>query len=474
VWRAQAIHDVGSVREINGDFDTIEKKIATVLFITTQDVNKKQLADISEAANKYRIALKKLLKDWDHLESGNEIRQRVGDIILEKSKAVSEAGIGHTSNIADSTMNNLSMAITVMIIGLLIALVLGIIIAVLTTNGIVRPVRKTVGVLKNMARGDITQRLEMDAKDEIGSISRAVDLLSKNLNDMIGQIRSSAQQLMAATEEVSSTSGQIADGAGQQSSSFEELSSSVQLNAEHIRGANQIAQNVAHDAQKAGQAMENNIEAMKEIEKGSQQMVEAVDLITDIADQTNLLALNAAIEAARAGDHGKGFAVVADEVRKLAERSATSAKEIQNLIKSNLQQIGQGVVISQEAGAMVLGITESIKKIADQLQSVANATQEQAAAMEQNTSITESNATSSAQLAASAEEMSSQAQALHNLVAQFKTLNTDGAPLPPVSGVKKIILGQSRPQAPVKHMVKPVKRVNSGHKDSGEEPLRIA
>ena len=163
------------------------------------------------------------------------------------------------------------------------------------------------------------------------------------------------------------------------------------------------------------------MDAISGIEKGSKQMADAVDLITDIADQTNLLALNAAIEAARAGEHGKGFAVVADEVRQLAERSATTAKEIQNLIKENLKQVEGGVRISREAGSKTKDILANVKKIADQLSSVANSTQEQAAAMEQNTSITESNASASEQLAASAEEMSAQAEALKNMVAVFKT-----------------------------------------------------
>ncbi|MBF0331258.1 MAG: MCP four helix bundle domain-containing protein [Candidatus Omnitrophica bacterium] len=393
---------------------------------------------------------------------------RETDKLLQQILKINMAGGEEMGKDADKVQASANMMMLVVtLIGFILAIVLGM---VLTTS-ITRPMAHGVNVMKAMADKDLTERLNETRADELGSLSRAMDIFSNSISDMIGQIKSSAEQLMAATEEVSSSSQQIADGAQQQSASFEELSSSVQSNSENVKNANQIAQKMSVEAKKAGQAMDSNVEAITGIEKGSKQMAEAVDLITDIADQTNLLALNAAIEAARAGEHGKGFAVVADEVRQLAERSASSAKEIQNLIKENLKQVTTGVDISREAGNTVKGIIDSIKQIADQLQHVANATQEQAAAMEENTSITESNASSSEELAASAEEMSSQAEALRNLVAQFKVIEgaAASAPVahytPKVAAVKKDL---GRKPAP-----KPVKKFDTGRHDKGEETLRI-
>ncbi|NLO91420.1 MAG: methyl-accepting chemotaxis protein [Elusimicrobia bacterium] len=289
-------------------------------------------------------------------------------------------------------------------------------------QGVQQPVVKIANyITEHTAKGDFSVHTQMDARqDEIGDISRSLMKINDQLGTMIVQVKDSAEQLVTATEQISSASQQISDGAQQQSAAFEELSGSVQANASSAQSANELAQDTAHKAEKAGDGMVTTLDAMNTIEHSSKQISEAVSIITDIADQTNLLALNAAIEAARAGEHGKGFAVVADEVRKLAEKSASSAKEITGLIKDSLSQVENGVGLSKNTGDSLKEIVKNITDISSQVRSITTATQEQSAAMEENTSITESNASASEEMAASAEELAAQANALKGLVSQFK------------------------------------------------------
>ena len=279
---------------------------------------------------------------------------------------------------------------------------------------------EVVRVLSALSQGDLSQRIDGDYRGTFGRLRDDANTTGEKLSEIIGEVRSAADALTGASEQVNSTAQSLSQGASEQaagveqtSASVEQMSGSITQNTENAMVTDGMASKAAHEATQGADAVIKTVEAMKQI--GAK-----ISIVDDIAYQTNLLALNAAIEAARAGEHGKGFAVVAAEVRNLAERSQVAAQEIGELA-------GTSITVAERAGKLLEEMVPSIRKTSELVQEITASSKEQAtgvsqinAAMGQLNQTTQQNASASEQLAATAEEMSGQAEQLQQLMSFFK------------------------------------------------------
>lgn len=302
-----------------------------------------------------------------------------------------------------------------------VAIILGLSI----TKKINNVIEKIIKVTGKVSKGDLSDQIEVSSNDELGQLSKYINLMIHSLSKVIGEVKESASRLTMATQEISSSSNSISEGAQKQASEFEEISSSIQSTADSGLNATQQTRKSSIEANEAGKAMSESMSAMNAIKDSSSKIEEAILVISEIAYQTNLLALNAAVEAARAGEHGKGFTVVAKEVKKLAEKSASSAEEIKVNIQTTLQDIQKGAETSDNAAGKIKSIVEAISKVSEEIENISLSSQQQAKAMENNTNITTSNAASAEELAASSDQLASQAQILYDIVEKFKTKKED-------------------------------------------------
>jgi len=236
-----------------------------------------------------------------------------------------------------------------------------------------------------ISQGDLTQRIDITSKDEIGLLANALDAMVENLKKLISQMQSDAELVAASSEELTASADQSSVAANQSANSItevaratdqqlssigsvftviEHMSKTVQQVASHASAVSNQSNQAAEQAQKGGKSAENARSKMLELEQTvntsmqavtelgirSKEIGQIIDTISGIAGQTNLLALNAAIEAARAGEQGRGFAVVAEEVRQLAEQSSTAAKQIADMI-NEIQGKTDSAVVAMNDGS---------------------------------------------------------------------------------------------------------------------------
>jgi methyl-accepting chemotaxis protein len=341
--------------------------------------------------------------------------------------------------------------IALIVIGVCLGLALGYGIATLIAKGL----RQVVDKSGQAAQGDLTVRIALDSRDELGQMGQALNQMLEKFETTMSQVQQAAHQTASAAQQLAAGSEQLSSGAQEQASSLEEtaasleeMTSTVKQNADNAKQANQMAVGAREAAEQGGSVVKDAVASMEAITASSKQIAAIITTIDEIAFQTNLLALNAAVEAARAGEQGRGFAVVASEVRALAQRSAAASKEIKALITDSVAKVEDGSKLVNKSGTTLQEIMGGVKKVADLIAEISAASQEQSQGIEQVNkavtqmdTVTQQNAAQTEELSSTAQAMAAQAEELSAQVAQFKLSHgaTQAAGIAPAKASAKVI-----------------------------------
>ena len=422
----------------------------------------------------------------------SELNLRLSGILNDINSVLKKDIDEINASVVSETGTFIWVVMIITVIGLLISLLFGF----LVRKSITDPVNDLVDMSKDIAQGegDLTKRIMVSGKDELGDLSTWFNMFLERLNNMVSEIKKHAANINVSSQEMALGNQDLSNRTNQQSSSLEEtatameeINSIVQNNAEDAKNANEITQkaqkSVVDSRTELLDAVNNSIEmnqdmlqnlqstnkdvvsAMEEIMESSKKIEGIITLMNDIAFQTNLLALNASVEAARAGEHGKGFAVVASEVRKLAHRSSKASTEIGVLIQTSLQHInsGRNLVndgeqgmdemrtkidtmlnnLKSESDSNLNGILTSVKEVSEVMENIKVASEEQAEGVDQINKaiadmdrITQENSALVEQNTTTSQNMAQEAENLEELLNTFKV--EDQGSIDMVSRTKQI------------------------------------
>lgn len=414
-------------------------------------------------------------------EKGNELMAKFDPLADTLTKAIDELQKQSKNSMEDDLMtvhDHMSMNLQISVIMGVAALILAIVVIIILGGQISIPIRNMLLILTDIERGhgDLTRRINIKSKDEIGKMAEAFNKFIDSMEQMITKIRKNSGIVSKGSELLNSNGIQSTEGIKQINqnmfkvtednlkikdsisfitASISEIAQASQETASDAQEICNVAVEINKIAQSSGKlALDTKLE-MEEIERVSSETIgiterlgneageigKIIDTIKAITNQTNLLALNAAIEAARAGEQGRGFGVVAEEIRKLAESNNQSAKTIESLIKNIQGMIIQTIKATKDAGtniksgsklvedvyAQLQYITKGVSNINDRIQSIAASTEEQSASTEELSATMEYINNNSTGIAASVQEVAAsisiQAETISGLSSTASDLN---------------------------------------------------
>ncbi len=332
-----------------------------------------------------KLSYVKLFEPWGWVIGTGIYIEDVEAALLAKEKVISES---------------ISRQRTALILAIVLVLALSTAAMVVVARRVIIPVRGAAAMLKDVSegQGDLTKRLQVGTRDELGDMANWFNTFMQNLQRMIGQVAEQAKNMDSGAVELSQISGQLAAGAenasGRSSSAAaatEQLNQNIAAVAAAMEQAtgninmisaaaeemsatiNEIAQNSGKGNEIVGQAVvraQSTTQKVEELGRAAREIGKVTETITEISEQTNLLALNATIEAARAGESGKGFAVVANEIKELARQTAVATEEIKSKISAIQLTTGDAVTEINQ-------ISKVINEINDIVSTIATAVEEQ-------------------------------------------------------------------------------------------------
>jgi methyl-accepting chemotaxis protein len=454
----------GLLQQINREQDPEKiESLADGYEGTIKTVDKLIAADFPDAAASTRQV-------WTKLKGEN---QSILELVLKGQQAMALQKIASDSNPLFEKMLNeidghrkettlaqaawlaevsggVKTTLIIFITTILMACAVFIVFGLLMSRGITRNIGQTVEMLQLIAegKGDLTRRLPVESRDEMGELATWFNKFAEHLEEVITQVKKTADIMDTSTREVASGSQGLSQATQEQASAIEEvaatieeMTSSIKLNAQNATDGHIKATEMVDMANTSGESAQDLVRAMSEISAASRKVGDIISTVNEVAFQTNLLALNAAVEAARAGAHGKGFAVVAEEVRALAQRSAGAARQIKTLIDDTVSKVTAGDAIVQKSGESLGNMVTSIQELSQLMEEIAVSSGEQASgidelnrAVSQIDNTTQQNAATVEELASTSDNLSNEARHLADTVSMFRVSRDHQAPK--ISGMK--------------------------------------
>jgi methyl-accepting chemotaxis protein len=364
------------------------------------------------------------------LEQEKTVYQQLHQRAAQVVERVDQAYVAEDQSMQTQLKNN-----SLLILGSsVLALLVGLIAAWVITRLIVAPLRTVIGVAQQIAAGDLSAKVEVTRRDEIGQLMQAMQQMGEGLSQIVSglqagieQLATSAQSLSAVTEQTNLEVSSQKEETEQVATAMNQMTATVHdvaRNAEEAAQAAQTADDKVESGQRVVRQSMVRIEQLADSATSASSSIESLSaeiqnigtvlgVIKSVAEQTNLLALNAAIEAARAGEQGRGFAVVADEVRALAKRTQQSTEEIERLVsalrsaaQASVQQIQSSGELVKLAVSDALQTESALGSIAAAVSLIQQMNQQIAAAAEEQSSVAEEINRSVTSIRASADQSS--------------------------------------------------------------------